>query len=258
MRRAPDAQPLYLFPTGPATLAADATAYLVKLQDRSPARCPFARVSRLILDSTHVVLDPGALRAALIQAHPIVFVDNQGQIRAQLLPETTATAPPADLLDEFFALPVSGTYYDDWLRHARALALSQVETGVSSRAARMARERLRRQFIHHLRSVPPLPPERALLSAAIAGLVAECIQERRLRARYILDDGRCAPLAADLRSLVLLMFHARAADQTRPLSSGGPWTLHELEHQRGQITGLLHRCISDLLRSAAEHVERGF
>lgn len=248
--------PLYLYGRNKTRVGVDGPALLVQRANKSPARYPLARLSRVISGAS-VEWTAAALALCLEHELPIVFLDRAGEPAGYLHPVQAKPSRLDALIRELLARPDGMTQYAQWLRAERMRVLRlwrQVqEAAGGSVASEDYRELARRHVYAGEPALLGLAGER-LYQSAVHAYALEQVQRAGLRVIYWAHDGLPLLLAADLAGLLALalMLELRGlggavqgddAALLRVLHSYG----RSLAERCERIFASLHRRLSELL-----------
>lgn len=118
---ASDARPLYLAPMPDTYVSLDGPALCVSREERAPQLFPLQRLSRVVT-ATCVGWSTPALLACAERGISVLFLDEQGEIKARLTGRPGVYDEMYQRLAEFLLLPQAAGMYAYWLRSYRRRA----------------------------------------------------------------------------------------------------------------------------------------
>ncbi|MEY6433622.1 CRISPR-associated endonuclease Cas1 [Thioalkalicoccus limnaeus] len=116
-----DTRPLYIAPGADTYVSLDGPALCISREERAPQLFPLQRLSRVVT-ATNVGWSSPALLACAERGISVLFLDEQGEIRARLTGRPGAYDELYQRLTEFLLLPQAEGMYGYWFRNYRRRA----------------------------------------------------------------------------------------------------------------------------------------
>jgi hypothetical protein len=147
-----DPRPLYIVPAGDTRVSVDGPALAVAKEDRAEQLFPLQRIAR-VYSNDRVAWSTEALLACAERGIGVLFVDDQGEIRARLLGRPGERDELLLRFREFLLLPQAPDMYRHWLdgmrRRIAYWAAVRVDAPASMRDPRRCRQWIERQAMRH-------------------------------------------------------------------------------------------------------------
>jgi hypothetical protein len=193
--------PLYLYGRG-TRFEVDGPAFVALRPDRAPARYPFARISRIV-SGPAVEWSAKALRAALQEKLPVVFLDADGTPVGYLHPAIRHPSRLGSLLIEFADRPDAPDLFNAWLAAERMHALRDWLTRhPGTLNPRQWREWVQR--VVHRGELPQALQAEALFRGALHAYALGRTVAAGVHPTYWAPGGRPIEVARSLAELLLL------------------------------------------------------